>query len=243
MEQKVALISNADIYVGPDACQALSDQGFKVVCHSVGFSDDSARAAFSKNNPDFVILKSIEAGEAVSETEEITGRIDVLVNNHFRGPEIKPLEANTADDYRQMLETLLVAPFDFARAVTPVMKQQEGGRIIMVTSAAPLMPGAYVSMYTSARGGANLLVKSMAKELGPFNISVFSICPNFYASKDTYSQEEFENNDQFREYVEKNVPLKRLSAPEEMRELIAFLASGRSEFITGQIFSFSGGWA
>lgn len=51
----------------------------------------------------------------------------------------------------------------------------------------------------------------------------------------------FENNKQYREYIESNVPLKRLSTPEEMRDLIRFLATGHTDFITGQVFSFTGG--
>ena len=54
-------------------------------------------------------------------------------------------------------------------------------------------------------------------------------------------KEMFENNKQYREYIESNVPLKRLSTPEEMRDLIRFLATGHTDFITGQVFSFTGG--
>jgi NAD(P)-dependent dehydrogenase (short-subunit alcohol dehydrogenase family) len=242
MSEMTALVTNADLYVGPDACIALREAGFNVACHSSGFLDRTFSQAFSDQHPGVLVLDEQSPEEVTSAVLAHFGKLDLLVNNHFRAPEVRPIESNSVDDYRQMLETLLVAPFAFARSVVPGMKQQRSGRIIMVTSAAPLSPSGYVSMYTSARGGANLLMRSLAKELAEFNIAAFSICPNFYQSKDTYSQEMFESNEQYREYIENNVPLKRLSRPEEMRDLVRFLATEHTDFITGQVFSFSGGW-
>ena len=90
---------------------------------------------------------------------------------------------------------------------------------------------------------ANLLVRSLAKELGPAGISIVGISPNFYASQDTYSQDAYEKNERFQAGVNRAVPLKRLGTPDEMQSLIAYLASKEAAFVSGQIIAFSGGWA
>ena len=109
--------------------------------------------------------------------------------------------------------------------------------------AAPLRPGANVSLYTAARAGANSLVESLARELGPDGIAVFGIAPNYYASDDTYSKAAFEKSDRFRASVQRNVPLQRLSNENEMPGLIRYLAYDDSAFLTGQVIAFTGGWA
>ena len=217
--------------------------GLKVLCHDDTFTDADARSAFADQHPDAVLLESVSPEEAVTEAVGHGERIDVLFNNHFCLPESKALEETTPEEYRDMLDTLLVQPYRFIRALIPHMKSNGAGRIILMTSAAPLRPSAKVSLYTSARGAANLLVKSLAKELGPAGISLVGISPNFYVSKDTYSQEAYENSERFRTMVDRSVPLKRLGTPDEMRSLIGYLASKDAAFVSGEIIAFSGGWA
>ncbi len=238
-----ALVTQATRYAGPDATQALVTAGFEVLCHDETFTEAQARSAFADHHPDAVLLESVAPEEAATEAIGHAGQIDVLFNNHFCPPESKALEETTPEEYRDMLETLLLQPYRFIRALIPHMKSNGTGRIIMMTSAAPLRPGANVSLYTSARGAANLLVRSLAKELGPAGISTVGISPNFYASKDTYSQDAYEKNERFQAGVNRAVPLKRLGTPDEMQSLIAYLASKEAAFVSGEIIAFSGGWA
>lgn len=237
-----ALVTNACRYAGPHATMALSDMGFRVFCHDVSFVEADARTQFSHAHPGCVALAQTQPADTVTEVLSSADTIDVLFNNHLHMPEIKPITETTTKEFEEFLARLLIAPYQFVLAAAPRMKEHNRGKIIFMTSAAALKPVANVSLYTAARAGANSLVKTLAVELGEFGISVFAICPNFYASDDTYSQKEFETNEKYRAAIERQVPLKRLSKEGEMTALIRYLANPDSDFITGQIISFSGGW-
>ncbi|MEM7018060.1 MAG: SDR family oxidoreductase [Pseudomonadota bacterium] len=236
------LIVNACRYAGPDAIKALGGETHQLFCHDASFADTTARTAFENNNPDVKALSSTSPEDAVAEVLESVQVIDVLFCNHFQPPEMKPLKETDDELFRATLETLLVEPYQFIKAALPALEASEQARIILVTSAAPLRPGANVSLYTAARAGANSMVESLAKELGPSGITVFGIAPNYYASDDTYSQTVFAKSERFRASVERNVPLKRLSNAHEMPRLIRYLCLDDSAFMTGQVIAFTGGW-
>lgn len=244
-----ALVTNACRYAGPHATTVLSEMGFRVFCHDASFAEADAREQFVQTHPDCVVLSQTQPAEAVAEalnntdTPDTQDTIDVLFNNHLQIPEVKPITETTSTEFEDLLARLLVEPYEFVLAAVPGMKEHSRGKIIFMTSAAALKPMPNVSLYSAARAGANSLVKTLSVELGEFGISVFAICPNFYASEDTYSQHEFETNEKYRAAIERQVPLKRLSKEGEMAALIQYLANPDSDFITGQIISFSGGWA
>ena len=237
------LITNACRYAGPDAVAALSGDAHSVLCHDMSFGEAHVRASFKEQYATAHPLTNTLPEKAVSEAFEQSDIIDVLFCNHFQSPEAKPFDETNDDDFRQTLETLLVEPYRFIRSALPSLRASEDARIIVMTSAAPLRPGANVSLYTAARAGANSLVESLARELGPDGIAVFGIAPNYYASDDTYSNAAFEKSDRFRASVQRNVPLQRLSNENEMPGLIRYLAYDDSAFLTGQVIAFTGGWA
>jgi NAD(P)-dependent dehydrogenase (short-subunit alcohol dehydrogenase family) len=236
------LITHACRYTGPDATRTLNIPGNTVLCHDLSFSDASARNAFEAANPGSLALKTSLPEDVIAEALQYTPAIDILYCNQFQLPEAKPIDETDDAEFRLTLETLLIDPYRFIRSTLPSLRQSEQARIIIVTSAAPLRPGAGVSLYASARAGANTLVESLARELGADDIAVFGIAPNYYVSDDTYSQVAFDKSERFRASVERNVPLKRLSKPQEMPALINYLAGADSDFITGQVIAFTGGW-
>ena len=120
------------------------------------------------------------------------------------------------------------------------MKPRKRGKIILVTSAAPLHGLPNYSMYAVARGAANALAVSLAKELAPFNINVNAIAPN-YVESESYFPEKLRKDPKFIERVASKVPLKRLGKPEEVANLISFLSSEKSSYITGAVIPVDGG--
>jgi NAD(P)-dependent dehydrogenase (short-subunit alcohol dehydrogenase family) len=94
----------------------------------------------------------------------------------------------------------------------------------------------------AARAAANALVRSFAIELAPFNIAVNAVAPNFLYSEAYYPRATFIENPIGRDYVTSEVPVGRLGRPDEIGELIRYLASTESRFLTGAIIDFSGGW-
>lgn len=239
----IALIANANRYTGPDACEALAGQGCTLYGHDAAFGDEANRRAFESTFPGSRALMASEPEDAITEVLQQSSSIDILYCNQLLHPEAKPITETDPGQFREMLEALLVEPYRFIRAAIPALRKSGQGRIIVVTSAAPLRPGPTVSLYSSARAGANSLVQSLAKELGPDNIAVYGIAPNYYASEDTYSRIAFEKSDRFKASVKRNVPLQRLSNEMEMGRLVRYLALDDSAFITGQIIAFTGGWS
>jgi NAD(P)-dependent dehydrogenase (short-subunit alcohol dehydrogenase family) len=173
---------------------------------------------------------------------EQDGPIDVLVCNDFFPALRAPIDVASADDLRRTLEDLVVAPFRFAGAAAKSMKAHRRGKILLVTSAAPLRGLPNYSMYVTGRGAANALAVSLAQELAAFNVQVNAIAPNYVESPSYFPPTLIENPEAMKRFTEK-VPLKRLGTPDEVAATIAFFASPGSNFITGHVLPIAGGWA
>jgi len=139
-----------------------------------------------------------------------------------------------------LLEDFAIRPYRLAAAAVPHMKSQGGGRIVLITSGAPLRPAPELALYAAARAAPNSLVKSLAIELGPFGISINAVAPFLLASN---FFPRGMDDPIIAERVRAAIPMRRMGRPEEIGPLIALLASGRSDFISGQIVAFSGGGA
>ncbi len=97
-------------------------------------------------------------------------------------------------------------------------------------------------MATSIRAGTTSFALALAKEVAPFGIQVNVLAPNYLYSEAYYPRSRFIDDPKGREKIAAIVPMGRLGEPEEAGELVAFLVSGRSTFMTGQILNFTGGW-
>ena len=122
------------------------------------------------------------------------------------------------------------------------MKSAGQGKIIMVTSAAPIRGLANYSMYATGRGAGNAMLKSLPLELAPSNIQINVIALN-YIQNPTYFSPSLTENEAAMAKMLANIPAKRLGQPEEVAELIAFFASDKRGFVTGHAVPISGGWA
>lgn len=242
MKGKVVLITNVEHFTGPPAAFVLASRGATVACHDKSFAAGPARAVYSEKNPGLRAFAEQDPALLVQAVTESFGRIDVVVSNDSFPAIRAPVEAANIDDMRNGLEEMVVAPFALAKAVVPQMKARRSGKILFITSAVPFHGLPNYSMYVTARGATNAMAVSLAKELGPHNIQVNAIAPNFVENPD-YFPEELRQNEQAMTKILKSIPLRRLGKPEEIAALIAFYASGESDFITGNVMPFAGGWA
>jgi NAD(P)-dependent dehydrogenase (short-subunit alcohol dehydrogenase family) len=224
MEKRVALVTHAQEYVGPPAIAALSAAGFEVVALQSGQSGPADMAA------------------AVQRTLGQHGRIDVCVMNSAFPAERMPVADIDEAKMRAAYEALVFGPMMLARAVASHMKERKSGKMIFCTSAAPLRGLSNYSVYVSARGAMNAAVKALALELGPHNIQVNAVAPNFMESE-TYFPKKLMADPVVAKKILGNVPLGRLGRPEEAGAMIAYLASPQSDFVTGQTIALAGGWA
>jgi NAD(P)-dependent dehydrogenase (short-subunit alcohol dehydrogenase family) len=232
------LVSNVRGFVGLPAARACAARGARVLCHDRSFAEARARAAFTQAHPGLIALAA-QTPEAVAAE---CGPIACVIANHDHPAIRKPFGPDGVDELRAALEALCVEPFELAAAFVEAMRVRGGGKLIFVTSAAPLRGLANYAPYVTARGAANALARTLAIELAPANIKVLAFAPNFVESP-TYFPEELLADPTMRARIEAHVPLKRLATPEEAGEVLAFLASPASDFMTGAVVPFAGGWA
>ncbi|MCB2107279.1 MAG: SDR family oxidoreductase [Rhodobacteraceae bacterium] len=239
---KAALVTNVMHFVGSAAARALQQQGARVFCHDMSFTAKAARDAFCESVPNVTALAETSAHETIAAVENAAGSIEILVCNDFFPAIRAPVDEAKTEDLRASLDALVVVPFEFAAAAAARMKPRRSGKIILVTSAAPFHGLPNYSMYATARGAANSMALSLAKELAGANIQVNAVAPNYVESPSYFPKSLIENPAAMKKFTEK-VPLKRLGQPEEVAAAIAFFASTGSDFITGHVLPVAGGWA
>jgi NAD(P)-dependent dehydrogenase (short-subunit alcohol dehydrogenase family) len=239
---KIAVVTNVQHFVGLAAARELAGHGARVLCHDKSFADSTAGAAFKTAHPQLETTAAADPEAVVEHAESALGPVDVLVANDFFPAIRASIDTAKVDELRASLENLTVAPFTFAAAAARRMKARRKGKIIFVTSAAPLRGLPNYAMYATARGAANALAVSLAQELAAFNIQVNAVAPNYIASPSYFPAELTANPEALKRMTDK-VPLKRLGTPQEVAAMIAFLASAGGDFITGQVIPIAGGWA
>ena len=239
---KIALVTNVNHFVGVAAASMLQQYNATVRCHDVSFADTINLAEFREKNPTLKPLKEHSTPDAINAVVADFGKIDIVVINDFYPAIRSPIDDATVAQFKDTLDSLMVVPFATVSSVARHMKQTKEGKIIFVTSAAPLRGLKNYSMYVAARGGCNSLAQSVALELAPYNIQVNAVAPN-YVENESYFPAKLLADTDIRDKLIKNVPLGRLGKTCEVAEAIGFLASDKSNFITGQIIPVAGGWA
>jgi 2-keto-3-deoxy-L-fuconate dehydrogenase len=122
------------------------------------------------------------------------------------------------------------------------MVARRRGKIVAITSAAPLRGVARASAYCAARGAQNAFVRAAGLELAASNVQLNSVAQN-YVRNDTYFPQGLVESERFQQHVAHNVPARRIAEGWESAELALFLASDKSDFMAGQNVPFAGGWA
>jgi NAD(P)-dependent dehydrogenase (short-subunit alcohol dehydrogenase family) len=241
-EARSVLVTHATQYTGPGAVAALRDQGMRVFCHDLSFGDASARAAYAAAQPGTVCLAGTDPDAVADELDAAGIALDALVSNDAFANTPAPVEALDLDELRRSFEALLVFPVHLARRLLPGMKARGAGSFVFVTSARPLRPEPGFAVPTSIRAGATAFALALSREVASFGIQVNVVAPNYLYSEMYYPRARFIDDPEGRAQIAAAVPMGRLGTPREVGELIAFLASGRAGFVTGQTIHFTGGW-
>lgn len=242
MTKPVALITNALAFAGPPAVASLRKAGFQLVVHDVAFVSSGAQADYQSANPDVFILPDQTPTEIVGSAWAVSNRLDVLISNDAYRPIHGPIENAEIDGLEATLDRLVVFPFAIAKAAIPRLKEQAKARVVFISSNRNRLPLRGGSIPDIARAGVNALVKSLSIELAPHGIPVNAIAPNYLYSETYYPKARFVDDPDGRAYIAQTVPVGRLAEPEEIGELIHYLATMNGAFMTGAIIDFSGGW-
>jgi gluconate 5-dehydrogenase len=163
-------------------------------------------------------------------------RLDCLVNN-AAVRDRRPLQDITADDFRRVLETNLVAQYELARVAARHMVSRGGGRLIFISSMVGPQSFQGDPAYVASKGGLEALMRALAVELGASGIAVNAIAPGFFQ---TDSNARFFAQPRVGELA-RRIPLQRLGRPDEIVGAAVFLASDAASYITGQVLTVDAG--
>nr|AMQ13571.1 halohydrin dehalogenase [synthetic construct] len=215
---KRVLVTHADRYMGAPVAERFRAEGAEVIA-------------------DTSVPRSAAEGAAIAEA---AGAIDVLFAN-LAWPPTPALVTDTSDEDWHALFDVLVHPLmGLVRAAAKTMKGAGGGRIIGMTSAAPLRGIPRNSAYCAARGAQNAYLRAAGLELARDGVLVTAIAQN-YVENDTYYPPGLTEDEQFLARMRGVVPAQRLGQPEETAALALFLAT-EAGFVPGQVFPLAGGW-
>ena len=184
----------------------------------------------------------VPAAGAFAEYVSQNADIDILVANLAHAPCNSPTADNQDADWEGMFDTMVHPLMRLIRHFAPLMAERGHGKIVAITSAAPLrgLPGS--AAYCAARGAQNAFIRATGLEFAAANVQINAIAQN-YVSNPEYYPDELVASERFQNHLKRNVPIRRIARAEESAELALFLASNNSDFMVGQVVPFAGGWA
>lgn len=242
---KVAIVTGAGSGMGRAHAELLAERGAHVIVQELLAERAETVAAGIRAAGGHAEALAGDASDvptmqaAVESIEQRLGRIDILVNNAGISGHGLAFEQVGEDAYDRMMRIHVKSAFFFAQFVVPGMKARRYGRIVNTSSMFAMKGNNAMPHYATAKGALLGLTKSLAIELGPFNITVNAIAPGLVKTEMT-SISLNHDDAEFARRAEK-VPLRRLAEPREVAQLVAFLASDEAAMITGQTISPSGG--
>jgi 3-oxoacyl-[acyl-carrier protein] reductase len=242
--RRVAIVSDAAGYVGPNLARVLAQRGHDLVVGDPAeglvaelqdagaqvVSVDDVRDLSKPDASEKLLAAALDRFGRVDAAAAFTGRI--VVGRFVR---------SSLDDLHAVLRGCVDAPYNFLRTVVPQMIEQGDGQVLVFTSAAGGRPTPGAPLYSSARAAANMLVRNVAAEVADKGVQVNAVGTNFMDFPEFLKANRAEDADG-RARVEAQVPMGRLGTLDELANFAAVFIDGTSRFQTGQFVSFSGGW-
>lgn len=249
LEGKVALVTGAAYGIGFAMAQALAEAGAKIAfnCRSQA-NMDKAMAAYREAGIDakgYICDATDEEGvkAMVADIAATIGPVDILVNNAGIIKRI-PMHEMACEEFRQVIDIDLVAPYICAKAVLPGMMERHSGKIINVCSMMSELGRETVSAYAAAKGGLKMLTRNIASEYGAYNIQCNGIGPGYIATPQTAPLRELQpdgSRHPFDSFIVAKTPAERWGTPEDLMGPVVFLASNASDFVNGHVLYVDGG--
>ncbi len=239
---KVALITGASRGIGKAIALKFANEGYDIAINYIGNPDEALEV--QKECQAFGVQAIIHEGdvtdyEAMDEMMktvlEKLGSIDVLVNNSGITKDQLLLKMNT-QSFMDVIDVNLKGTFNAIKAVSRIMMKQRSGVIINMASVIGIIGNVGQANYAASKAGVIALTKSVAKELAPRHIRANAIAPGFIATKMTDVL-----SDDTKTAILNNIPLQHLGEPEDVANVVYFLASDQTKYITGQVINVDGG--
>ena len=249
LKGKTALVTGAAYGIGFAMAKALAEAGAKIAFNCRGQEHlDKALAAYQEAGIEAKgYICDVTCEEQVqgmtADIEKELGVIDILVNNAGIIKRI-PMTKMSAEDFRQVVDIDLNAPFIVSKAVIPGMIQKGHGKIINICSMMSELGRETVSAYAAAKGGLKMLTRNIASEYGEYNIQCNGIGPGYIATPQTAPLREIQpdgSRHPFDQFIIAKTPAARWGETEDLQGPAVFLASDASDFVNGHVLYVDGG--
>ena len=249
LEGKVALVTGAAYGIGFAMAEALYKAGAKIAfnCRSQHHMDQALADYKAKGIEAHGYICDVtneeQVNAMVADINKKLGVIDILVNNAGIIKRI-PMTEMSLEDFRQVVDIDLNAPFIVSKAVIPGMKEKGHGKIINICSMMSELGRETVSAYAAAKGGLKMLTRNICAEFGEYNIQCNGIGPGYIATPQTAPLRERQpdgSRNPFDSFILAKTPAARWGEPEDLMGPVVFLASDASNFVNGHILYVDGG--
>ena len=227
---KAAIVTGAAQGIGKAIAARLVKDGMRVAI--VDINQEAAVAAAEELAGQCDVSQEEQVNIAVQKVLERFGTVDVLVNNAGILSLKKPFVEYTKADWDKIFGINFMGDVFFCKALIPTMKEKKSGRIINMASQSAETGGLAASpIYAASKAAVWCMTKSLAGEMGPYQVTVNAVAPG-------YIMTEMTRNAGYRDDM---VPMKRLGTPEDVADVVGFLASEDSRYVTGMIVDINGG--
>lgn len=239
---KCALITGATRGIGKQIAITLAKQGYNI---ALNYRKENEELENTKKEIEEIGVQVLAVKGDVANFEncenfvkqviERFGQIDVLVNNAGITKDMLLMRMKK-EDFEQVIDTNLVGTFNVTKNVVPYMMKARSGRIINISSVVGISGNAGQTNYSASKAGIIGFTKSLAKEIASRNILVNAVAPGFIETNMTDVLK-----DDVKQEIAKNIPLKRMGTTQDVANVVKFLASDDSFYITGQVINVDGG--
>jgi NAD(P)-dependent dehydrogenase (short-subunit alcohol dehydrogenase family) len=245
LKDKIAIVTGAATGLGLAIARKLAREGARVVVADIREPQRGVDALAADGlsalavEVDIASERSVEA--MVQSTVSTFGTVDILVNNAAISQEIKltPFEQIAKAEFDRMLSVNTVGVFLCCKAVSPILRAKQSGRIINLTSGTAFKGSPFLLHYIASKGAVMSMTRSLAREFGPDNVLVNAVAPGYTLSEGNLANSEFLAV--YRKAAIESRSIPRDAWPDDISGAVAFLASEDAGFITGQILAVDGG--
>ena len=241
-ERKVVLVTGGSRGIGREVAEVYAENGYDVVINYVSDKTDveGIKKEFEEKGVKCLLVKAdvskaADVDNMVEEAIKQFGKIDVLVNNAGITRDTL-LMRMSEEDFDKVIEINLKGTYLVTKAVTKYMMKKRQGSIINLASVVGVVGNAGQTNYAASKAGIIGFTKSVAKELASRNIRANAVAPGFIETDMTSVL-----SDSVKENISTQIPLKRMGTAREVAEVIYFLGSDKSAYITGQVINIDGG--
>jgi len=233
---KRAIVTGGTRGIGKSICVKLCEYGCEVFATGTSIDTNPRSQGERINYLQLDLLEDHSIKQFISNIERM-GNIDILINNAGINI-IEPIDTLTMENWMKIIKVNLTGPMVLMKSISKIMKDNNGGRILNISSIWGIIGKEKRNSYAATKTGIIGLTRTVALDLAPYNILVNALCPGFTKTEltnSTLSREEIDN-------LASEVPLRRLANVEEVANVAIFLCSEMNTYITGQTIIVDGGF-